>query len=159
MYEITKGDITIRTDSESEAMRAFRWLGNQPPPPAPTPVSDEVPVLEPMLPTLPNPLLTNDVAPAGAGAGGAPVAKVVALNPPEQQIIPVRTVLLEVLDVVLTFPEGITSKGISQLSGVTQSRVSHRLTKLKRLGLVESMQGSINWRATPLARRAKLVAS
>lgn len=84
---------------------------------------------------------------------------VLTLAPSPPTMIPVRRVLLDVLDVLLTFPEGITGKGVSQLTGVNPSAVSHRLTRLKRQGLAEGVKGTINWRATALARKAKLVSS
>jgi hypothetical protein len=75
------------------------------------------------------------------------------------QIIPVRRKLLDVLDVIASFPEGITTQGVSTLIGVAASATSHRVTRLKKMGLVESVPHTIYWRATDLARKAKLVAS
>jgi DNA-binding transcriptional ArsR family regulator len=104
--------------------------------------------------------LFDKTAPSGEPPPTIDVSsKVLALAPSPPPMVLVRRILMEVLDVVLTFPEGITSQGISQLTGVRVSTISHRLTRLKRLGLVESVEHSINWRATGLARKAKLVAS
>jgi hypothetical protein len=75
------------------------------------------------------------------------------------QMIPVRTKLLDMLEVLMTFPEGITCRGISTLTGTSVGAVSHRLGRLKQMGLAESVPKSANWRATQLARTAKLVRS
>lgn len=121
-FRITKGDLTIETDSEREAARVLAWLG----PPT----------------------------------GWYSVADVAPTPPePEPQVVLVRSVLLDVLKVLPEFPDGITAKGISGLTGVEQSTVIHRLTRLNKMGLAESMPPPMRWRATDLARRAKLVAS
>src|ERR1700739_147536 len=75
--------------------------------------------------------------------------KLVALPPP---MIPVRKLLMDVLDVLFAFPEGITCQGISQLTGVNKGACGHRLNRLKKMGLAEGVPHSINWRATSLAR-------
>lgn len=73
------------------------------------------------------------------------------------QYIPVRAKQLEVLEAVLLFPEGVPCRGIGQLLGLTDKTVGQRMQSLKREGLVEMVPHHHLWRATTLARRAKLV--
>lgn len=75
------------------------------------------------------------------------------------QLIPVRRRQLDVLEAVLLFPEGVPGKGISQLLGLSEKTVSGRMQSLRRDSLVEMVPHTHAWRATSLARRAKLVAS
>lgn len=77
----------------------------------------------------------------------------------EPQYIPVRAKCLEVLEAVMLFPDGVPCSGLETLLGLSEKQVSGRVQMLKRAGLVESVPGHRLWRATTLARRAKLVAS
>lgn len=77
------------------------------------------------------------------------------------QHIPVTRCCLDVLEAVLLFPEGVYAKGIGELLGISpkSKAVGGRLQKLATMGLVEHPHHNRNlWRATPLARRSKLVA-
>lgn len=73
------------------------------------------------------------------------------------QCIPVRGKQLDVLEAVLLFPEGVPVAGIAQLLGLTDKTVGQRIQTLKNAGLVEHVPHHHLWRATTLARRAKLV--
>ena len=73
------------------------------------------------------------------------------------QCIPVRAKQLDVLEAVLLFPEGVPVAGIAQLLGLTDKTVGQRIQTLKNAGLVEHVPHHHLWRATTLARRAKLV--
>ena len=161
-FVITKGDITIRTDSLDEAEQVVAWLiKSDSPEPPPAAMAVELPTL-PVLQSVSNPFMPMVPSPPPLKSlvqYPSEEDNVVQLGSAEPHMIPVRVVLMEVLEVVKCFPEGITSRGVSELTGVEVGRVSHRLTRLKKMGLVESVKGSINWRATQLARRAKLVAS
>lgn len=75
------------------------------------------------------------------------------------QHISVRDRQLDILDAVIAFPEGVTCRGVAELLGLSDKTVSGRMQLLKRAGLVEKLQGHHSWRATTLARRAKLVRS
>jgi hypothetical protein len=77
------------------------------------------------------------------------------------QHIPVTRCCLDVLEAVLLFPEGVYAKGVGELLGISpkSKAVGGRLQKLATMGLVEHPHHNRNlWRATPLARRSKLVA-
>lgn len=86
-----------------------------------------------------------------------PVLGVPVLQAPQH--ISVRDRQLDVLDAVLAFPEGVTCKGVGELLGLSDKSVGGRMQLLKRAGLVEKLPGHHSWRATTLARRAKLVRS
>lgn len=158
---IKLGNFVVEGDTEDElraAMRALRHEEDTPKTPGPT--GGE---LVTMPPEAGETIVTGapEVVPTGVFKRQTDLAavNVLTLAPSPPTMIPVRRVLLDVLDVLLTFPEGITGKGVSQLTGVNPSAVSHRLTRLKRQGLAEGVKGTINWRATALARKAKLVSS
>ena len=78
---------------------------------------------------------------------------------PAVQMVPVGRKLLDILEIVLCFPDGISSKGVQHLTGLSDGAVGNRLTRLRVAGLLERIPHSITWRATDLARRSKLVAS
>lgn len=73
------------------------------------------------------------------------------------QMIPVARKNLEVLNVVMKSPEGLPNSKIRELLELKPTMASGILQELKTCGLVESVPA--RWRATALARRAKLVAS
>lgn len=79
------------------------------------------------------------------------------VKPATVQHIPVSAKLLEVLEAVMLFPEGVGCPGISTLLGLTVKTVTGRMQMLKKQGLVETVPHHRAWRATELARRAKLV--
>lgn len=85
-----------------------------------------------------------------------PLATVGTIAP---QHIPVSVKNMAVLDAVMLFPEGITVKGVSSLTGLEVKTVGGRMQMLKSKGLVELIPHKLDWRATQLARRAKLVAA
>lgn len=76
---------------------------------------------------------------------------------PTVQHIPVRALLLDVLNAILLFPEGVESRGVAELLGITEKSIGNRIQRLKAAGLVEKVPHHRQWRATQLARRAKLV--
>jgi hypothetical protein len=75
------------------------------------------------------------------------------------QYIPVSAKKLDVLEAVLLFPDGVPANGVAQLLGLTQKMASGRLQMLRVAGLAELVPHTNSWRATTLARRAKLVRS
>jgi hypothetical protein len=75
------------------------------------------------------------------------------------QYIPVSAKKLDVLEAVLLFPDGVPANGVAQLLGLTQKMASGRLQMLRVAGLAELVPHTNSWRATALARRAKLVRS
>lgn len=83
--------------------------------------------------------------------------KIAQIGVPE--MVPVTRVNLDVLEAVLCFQEGVPTRGLMELLGLKQTTVSGRLGTLQRAGLIERVQHKNLWRATTLARRAKLVAS
>jgi hypothetical protein len=76
---------------------------------------------------------------------------------PTVQHIPVRAILLDVLNVILLFPEGVEARGVCELTGFSDKAIGNRIQRLKNMGLVEKVPHHRQWRATQLARRAKLV--
>jgi hypothetical protein len=76
---------------------------------------------------------------------------------PTVQHVPVRAILLDVLNAILLFPEGVESRGVAELLGLTDKSIGNRIQRLKGAGLVEKVPHHRQWRATQLARRAKLV--
>lgn len=75
------------------------------------------------------------------------------------QHIPVSRRCLDVLEAVMIFTEGVPVRGVCELLGLGTEVVGGRMQMLKNRGLVETVPGhSRSWRATTLARRAKLVA-
>lgn len=86
------------------------------------------------------------------------LASVSTLAPVER--IAVQENLLEVLNTVLAFPEGITIKGINTLLAPGAPKaMGNRVYRLKLMGLVEKVDGHWLWRATQRARDAKLIAA
>jgi hypothetical protein len=63
----------------------------------------------------------------------------------------------EVLEAVMLFPEGVSTASLATLLGLKQVTVSARIQSLKNQNLVEHVPHHNLWRATTLARRAKLV--
>lgn len=78
-------------------------------------------------------------------------------NPVMPQHISLPRKQNEVLEAVILFPEGVTTNSLSTLLGVSQMVVSGRIQELKVKGLIEKLPGHKAWRATQLARRAKVV--
>jgi hypothetical protein len=75
------------------------------------------------------------------------------------QHIPVSRKNNEILEAIMLFTEGVGTSGLTQLLGIPQVIVASRIQALKSAGLVEKIPGHRLWRATQLARRAKLVVS
>jgi hypothetical protein len=77
-------------------------------------------------------------------------------SPPKH--VAVKRIMLDVLEAVMLFPEGVETRGVATLLGLTEKAASNRIQSLKRDGLVEMVPHHHRWVATTLARRAKLVA-
>lgn len=177
MLRITKDGFTIEADTQAElqiAIAALRSTQNDEPP-LPEPLDDryipEQLVAEPHLSVVPNAeaLHTERLREVGlqaaqsAQALNSYAAKFVPVVDDTVssavQMVPVRRKLLDILEVVLCFPEGISSKGVQNLTGLSDGAVGNRLTRLRLAGLAERVAHHHLWRATDLARRSKLVAS
>jgi hypothetical protein len=172
---IKLGAFTVEGDNEDELRAAMRVVEGTKPDSTPGPSGPDLPVPTrdglikvetpprageiTVVGTVPESVRASAREYVNARSGNGATGNLLALAPSPPTMVPVRRVLLDVLDVLLTFPEGITGKGIAQLAGVNASVISHRLTRLKRQGLAEGIPGTINWRATTLARKAKLVSS
>jgi hypothetical protein len=85
-----------------------------------------------------------------------PLLKAVPILPAPQHISVSRK-YREVLEAVMLFPEGVSTGSIATLLGTTDKTVGGRMQQLKQRNLVELVPGHRLWRATTLARRAKLV--
>lgn len=87
----------------------------------------------------------------------APEPLVHPLPPAERVSIPWRHV--EVAEILLAFPEGISSRGVATLMGINHSTASQRLAKLRdEWQLAQRVQGRWLWVATDRLRRAQLIA-
>jgi hypothetical protein len=176
---ITRGDIIIECDTQAELASALAVLMA---PPAEIPLGtaelgeyltereeQRLRLVEPLPP------LHLGYPPACGPAGdprtdtvfpaGDPGTDIVQASPPSEhpapQYVPVTRCCLDVLEAVFLFPEGVYAKGIGELLGISpkSKAVGGRLQKLATMGLVEHPHHNRNlWRATPLARRSKLVA-
>lgn len=176
MYRITKGDMTVTADTEAELQIAIACLtemtrGYESRSNLAAAAPDwrvGGPVLGRDIEAVANsPMVWRDSGPVDPVAIGieldaADDKPTLSLVPTESndsdvQHIPVRAKQLDVLEAVLVFAEGVQCKGIEQLLGLPEKAVSGRIQCLKKAGLVELVPHSTRWRATQLARRAKLV--
>lgn len=155
MIRIIKGEITLECETQAEVQIAFTVLENL------SATVDVPPLPEMMVPDLiPEEYKVRVNAPAWrVGGPSTATLKLVETesNDSVPQCIPVASVHLDVLEAVMLFPEGVPCKGIEQLLGLNDKQVNGRTQSLKRAGLIERIEHSHRWRATTLARRAKLV--
>jgi hypothetical protein len=164
VIELTKGDMTIRCETEAE-LRIARAVFSEP---------DEVTEMgeieslaigvgylgeyDPQLSTLPDGDYRSSRHLAVVSEPETESDDSVPKDTTVQHV-PVSRRNLDVLEAVMLFPEGVPASGLGTLLGLTSHTVHGRLQSLKRAGLVEGVPGHELWRATPLARRSKLVAS
>lgn len=186
MIRVTKGDINILCDTQADLKIAMAALMDEDEPALPDIEAlhiealraagqypaDVVPGWRVGGPSAHNPVPHPYPVPeADEVTEGAPRLSVVDTEPDsdapsgrmnvdmgfELHYIPVRAKQLDVLEAVLLFPEGVPVKGVAQLLGLTEKAVGQRMQSLKKDGLVELVPHHHLWRATTLARRAKLV--
>jgi hypothetical protein len=177
MIRITKGDIVLECETQADMRLALGVLADVDVPALPSmhiPVEVNAPDWEPIpLPPVGSGILAHYVDKdygmvTEPGEPGKPKLVAVPTVSPEQQAaryvqehapqcVPVRAKQLDILEVVLLFPEGVPVKGIAQLLGLTDKTVGQRIQALKADSLVEHVPHHHLWRATTLARRAKLV--
>lgn len=170
MIRITKGDIVLECETQADMRLALGVLADVDVPALPSmhiPVEVNAPAWEPTpLPPIGSGVVAHYTDKdygmvTEPGEPGKP--KLVAvpesgeLSSWPSQCIPVRGKQLDVLEAVLLFPEGVPVAGIAQLLGLTDKTVGQRIQTLKNAGLVEHVPHHHLWRATTLARRAKLV--
>lgn len=154
---IRSGGVEIEINDPTQLPAILAALHAAPPPPAPIGefISDERLQARHEVKGLVIPDFDPDDDPQPTA-----LASVSPIGPVER--IPLLQNLLDVLNVVLTFPEGISAKGIGQLLPITETKptaVGNRLYRLKLMGLVEKVDGHWIWRATQRARDAKLIAA
>lgn len=159
-YRISKGDLAVTADTEAELQIAIACLTES----YETPVAVNAPAWRVGGPAgfmQPDPPIGT--AYLGEYTSEATVlpdgyyAPKLAVVPDALQHISVSAVNLEVLEAVMLFPEGVTSKGIQQLLGLSDTTASGRVQTLREQGLIERLPHRNIWRATELARRSKLV--
>jgi hypothetical protein len=154
MIRIAKGDITLECETQADLRLALGVFADVDKPVLP---AVHLPIevnAEPIGRAYLGDQLPEDAPKPWAEVGEQAKLKLVSSAP---QHIPVRAKQLDVLEAVLLFPEGVPAKGVSQLLGLTDKAVGQRMQSLKRDGLVELVPHHNLWRATTLARRAKLV--
>jgi hypothetical protein len=158
-YRISKGDLAVTADTEAELQIAIACLSvgyerqavnapgwrvggpaGWPDPPIGTAYLGEY---------------TSEATVLPDGFYAPKLAAVPDADAPKH--ISVSAVNLEVLEAVMLFPEGVTSKGIQQLLGLSDTTASGRVQTLREQGLIERLPHRNIWRATELARRSKLV--
>lgn len=167
MYRISKGDLTVTADTQAELQIAIACLtrgyqADKTVGAVHLPVEIDAPDWrvggpratvgdgKPALAVVPTESHDSDVF-TGL-QGNHPMA-----DDGAPQHIPVKSKQLDVLEAVLLFPEGVPTRGVAQLLGLTDKAAGQRMQALKNAGLVELVPHSSRWRATLFARRAKLV--
>lgn len=170
-YHVSKDDVHVLCDNESELRIAIAVLNS------PTVASVHIPVVPHIEAAVPDWRVGGPVHPYVPNTQGISADELDSLEddkpaltlvPPTEsddsvpevptvQHIPVRAKLLEVLECIMLFPEGVESRGVCELLGVGDKGVGNRIQRLKQAGLVEQVPHHRRWRATQLARRAKLV--
>jgi hypothetical protein len=160
MYSITLGGITVTADNEAELRLAIAVL-NTPLGSLHMPVAVNAPAPSWRVGGPPDPKPLPPI-PNERIAVPKPVLRAVPTESPDSvapQHVSVTRLHLDVLEAVMLFPEGVTTRGVSQLLGLSNKTAGGRIQGLKRQGLIEKLPGHKSWRATTLARRAKIVAS
>jgi hypothetical protein len=171
MIRITKGDITLECETQADVRLALGVFADVDEPPLPSvavvPVVNGVPVGAPEWrvggPPDPKPLppIADEYYPQPPDGGPPEGFRVLRAVPTESgdsvQHVPVRALLLDVLNAIMLFPEGVETRGVAELLGLTDKSIGNRIQRLKDAGLVEKVPHHRRWRATQLARRAKLV--
>lgn len=157
-YHVSKDDVHVLCDNESELRIAIAVLNS--PASVSMPVEVNAPpwrVGGPAVPYVPYPYPDEDDDPPALTLVPPTESDDSVTKPATVQHVSLSKVHREMLEAIMLFPEGVTTKSMMILLGLTEKQAGGRIQGLKKRGLIERIPGHWSWRATDLARRAKVV--